>query len=156
MQFAKKVGCIIARQGGCWRTEANASAAKKCIALHTSERFSQSVGDDALALSYALIHNMHRCRAALVGRAAAFCPFHCGQCDHCPLLLDHRRPWADTRCAKMQAAHPKGTQCWGRPADAAALALGASAPRFLVTFAMTLRLSWATSRAFFMPGCVLG
>jgi hypothetical protein len=90
-----KVGCIIARQGGVGVQRP--MPARLRSALHCIQRFSQSVGDDALALSYALIHNMHRCRAARVALVARQLPsahFRANSATirHWPLVLDHHRP----------------------------------------------------------------
>ena len=107
LQFAEKVGCIIARQGGVGVQRpmpAPLRSALHCIRA----RLSQSVGDDALALSYALIHNMHRCRAARValvgGLSLPSAHFRANSATtrHWAIVLEHQRPWSTPGARKCR------------------------------------------------------
>lgn len=134
--------------GGCWRTEANASAAKKCNALHTSASLSQS----AMMHLHFPMHWFIICTVAvqlesLWSLGGFLLPIsgltvQLVTCAGPPAALRSQSP---TRCTKMQADHPKGTQCWGRPADAgcASTWFPAGCCDYLVTLLKSTCSFWA-------------
>lgn len=145
VQFAEKVCCIIARQGGVGVQRpmpARLRSALHCIRA----RFSQSVGDDALALSYALIHIMHRCRAARValvgGRPLPSAHFRANSATtrHWPIVLDHQRPWSTPGARKCRPFTRKVRNVGVGPRKQLHLRWVRAHQLFLATHLMTLRL----------------